>query len=292
MDNFVKAKCTGINSEFQTNCNRSIEPIVINKKQSKYFSIFIVLLILASIIICCVTLVKTSNPTDQEGACRAGVKRLDEEVNERFVNGGTVYEHLTTPPANNNKESKDYDMLMQEILRLKAQIKGTNPNKMYNIKNVRVTPPALATAGTHILTGPIVNKVLDNQVLSRYSNDNQFASPFFTKKPSFLETTQHWTYNIDGTIRNTWDKIDNKMGSCMTTNGKNVTLTKKTPDCSKWTWDSYGRLVLREKGDVVEGHNKCLVPVTVTGSTTTALGIQECNNNKIESKQLWSFNAM
>ena len=36
------------------------------------------------------------------------------------INGETVYEHLTTPPANNNKESKDYDMLMQEILRLKA----------------------------------------------------------------------------------------------------------------------------------------------------------------------------
>ena len=193
-----------------------------------------------------------------------------------------------------NNPEKNYNDLLKKIDELSAKIKKpTNDSKIVNVETKKIYPPAYRTSGTHYARGPLINKSLNGYVMARPANDENYTAPYMVKNSGFLETYQTWAYEIDGTIRSYWNSINNKLGGCLGVNGDSVFMTKKIPDCAKWTWDSNGRLVLNQSSDKIQP-TKCLVPTTNSkvATETTMIGLQECNENKIIQTQQWSFNSL
>lgn len=254
---------------------------LINKNTSTHLSIFVIGVILVAIIAIISLLIKG--------------RRVDSSVESPIP--GNNLEGFTEHLDGENNVSNDN--LFKMVQKLQAQVQGLQGNKIFNIKNVKNTPPAFQTSGTHYATGPLINKQFNDKTLSMYANGKDAAnsngsasSPYFGDIHNFLGKDQTWTYEIDGTIRSNWEKTGTGMGACLAADNKNVLLTNNNNNCSKWTYDTFGRLIQRVTGTTTGGHGKCLVPVKIVGSKKLTVGLEECPDDNIEHKQIWSFNGI
>ena len=259
--------------------NEQISVSLINKNTSNNLSIFVIGIIFVSIITILSLLIKG--------------RRVDTRL-ESPIPGNTenFVEHLENDTISN-------DNLYKIVQKLQAQVQGLQGNKIFNIKNVKNTPPAFQTSGTHYASGPLINKQFNDKTLSMYANgkdalnsNGSASSPYFGDIHNFLGKDQTWTYEIDGTIRSNWEKTGTGMGACLAADNKNVLLTNNNNNCSKWTYDTFGRLIQRVTGTTTGGHGKCLVPVKIVGSKKLTVGLEECPDDNIEHKQIWSFNGI
>lgn len=262
--------------------DEQISVSLINKNTSTHLSIFVIGIICIAIITILSLLIKG--------------RRVDSSV-EAPIPGNTegFVEHL-------DKDTISNDNLYKIVQKLQAQVQGLQGNKIFNIKHVKTTPPAFQTSGTHYASGPLINKQFNDKTLSMYANGKDAAnnngsatSPYFGDIHNFLGKDQTWTYEIDGTIRSNWEKTGTGMGACLSVNGKNVLLSNNKNNCAKWTYDTFGRLIQRVSGATTSGHGKCLVPVKIVGSgkdPKLTVGLEECPDDNIEHKQIWSFNGI
>ena len=182
---------------------------------------------------------------------------------------------------------KDYNNIKKQIQKLNAEItanKNSQPQS-YTIKHINNPIAYASPQGTYYASGPLVNKVLNNMVLDRNSSTTGDTTPVFTPATGFLDTTQIWSYEVDGTIRSKYDKVDNKLGSCIT--GKKqgdkyvVVLEGSKGNCSKWIWDSKGRLKINS--DIGQGNkNLCIVPSKINGTEKKTVILDNCSDTATE----------
>ena len=175
---------------------------------------------------------------------------------------------------------KEYNNIKKQIQKLNAEINKNSQPQSYTIKHINNPIAYASPQGTYYASGPLVNKVLNNMVLDRNSSTTGDTTPVFTPATGFLDTTQIWSYEVDGTIRSKYDKVDNKLGSCIT--GKKqgdkyvVVLEGGNGNCSKWIWDSKGRL--RINSDIGQGNkNLCIVPSQINGTEKKTVILDNCS---------------
>ena len=190
------------------------------------------------------------------------------------------------------KDSKEYKDIVKQIQKLNAEFaanKNSSPQS-YTIKHINNPIAYASPQGTYYASGPLVNKVLNNMVLDRNSSTTGDTTPVFTPATGFLDTTQIWSYEVDGTIRSKYDKVDNKLGSCIT--GKKqgdkyvIVLEGSKGNCSKWIWDSKGRLKINS--DIGQGNkNLCIVPSKINGTEKKTVILDNCSDTATEHH--WSF---
>ena len=189
-------------------------------------------------------------------------------------------------------DGNDKEEILEKIRLFSAEIdalKNSQPQS-YTIKHINNPIAYASPQGTYYASGPLVNKVLNNMVLDRNSSTTGDTTPIFTPATGFLDTTQIWSYEVDGTIRSKYDKVDNKLGSCIT--GKKqgdkyvVVLEGGNGNCSKWIWDSKGRL--RINSDIGQGSkNLCIVPSKISGTDKKTVILDTCSDTATEHH--WSF---
>jgi len=202
------------------------------------------------------------------------------------------------------------------LTKLEAQVntmKLSKPKQLVIQRKNYISQPAIAKNGKYISSGALSNGVMSNMILTRDAGQGNYIPPNMIQKPGFLKSKHIWFYDKDGTIRNKWDSVNNQMGSCLykhDTPGKcsdskyksnsacisnkkswyeTVGLTKNHSNCSSWTWDSYGRILFNKKGSSGSaGYKKCLIPLKTT-TDQIIIGVENCTDNKIADKHLWSF---
>ena len=199
--------------------------------------------------------------------------------------------------------------------KLEAQInalKSSKPRQLVIQKKNYISQPTITKNGTYISSGALSNGAMANMIMTRDASTGPLP-PHMISKPGFLKSQHTWFYDKHGSIRNKWDSVNNQMGSCLykeDTLGKcsdptykssvacignkktwyeTVGLTKNHGKCSSWTWDSYGRILFNKKGSSGNhGYKKCLIPLKTTTDQIIA-GVENCTDNKIAEKHLWSF---
>jgi len=210
-------------------------------------------------------------------------------------------EHLTT------------DDLKSKIDELSAKFNAFSkdkPKQFVSVSKNYIAPPPINPSAINLASGRLTNGT--GNILTRAGGPAEFVSPYLITPPKFTRTFHTWFYEKDGTIRNKWDSISNQNGACLykhdkpgkCTNSKYKTsglcrekggqwietigLTKnsrKNP-CASFTHDAYGRMVYQNKNH--SDNKKCMTAVK-TQSDKIIVGLDECKDNKISMKQLWSF---
>jgi hypothetical protein len=209
-------------------------------------------------------------------------------------------EHLTT------------DDLKGKIDELSAKFNAFSkdkPKQFVSVSKNYIAPPPINHSGINLSSGRLTNGT--GNILNRAGGPAEYVSPYLITPPKFTRTFHTWFYEKDGTIRNQWDSISNQNGGCLykhdkpgkCTNSKYKTaglcrekggqwietigLTKNNSKCSTFTHDAFGRMVHHNKGHS-SGTKKCMTAVK-TKSDKIIVGLDECHDNKISMKQLWSF---
>ena len=216
--------------------------------------------------------------------------------------------------CNPSVEHMDVEDRLKQIEGKLNTLAHSKPSQLVLKKTNYIAQDYKNIPGQYLASGPLINGV-GNMVVTRSASKGNYIAPYMISKPAFMKPYHIWYYNKDGTIRNKWDSINNQMGSCLyktnltNTDGKcsdskykssrecvkhkkiwyeTVGLTKNHSNCDKWSWDSYGRLTHNRKGHGGSGYKKCLIPLK-TKSKQTILGLSTCQDNNIQSKELWSF---
>jgi hypothetical protein len=197
-------------------------------------------------------------------------------------------EHMTVD------EKKEIDKIQQDYLKLKAEI-GTISNSkanIYNVKHTNITAPANRTAGTHYAYGPLISKSYIDRLVTSPPINETLSIPTLKKSTGFISPNQTWSYEIDGTIRTAYNKVSDKMGSCLTVQkNNNITLTENPASCAKWTWDAKGRLKkLQTDAGTPDAIPKCLTVTAIPG-TDPGVILDSCPDNLLYPEQIWSFST-
>ena len=249
------------------------EVLKINKYTTKSWVIGLFFIFLIAVIL---SIIAITNK-DGEASC------IKQSNKEQFTN---------TPATGPNDES--INELIQEIRAIKAtQLANRNSQpKSYTIKNI-TSPIAYAhQQGTYYAHGPLINKQFRNMVVDRSSTSMGDAPLSLVKSDGFISASQTWSYETDGTIRNKFDKVNNKLGSCLVAqkNG-NVVLGAGKGKCSTWMWDTKGKLLLtdpHDAKDTKQPKSQCLKPIKLDNGNLS-VGLDKCIDQS--SEQLWSFYA-
>lgn len=183
------------------------------------------------------------------------------------------------------------------------------PKQFVSVSKNYIAPPVINPSAINLASGKLTNGT--GNILTRSAGSAEFVSPFLINPPKFTRSFHTWFYEKDGTIRNKWDSISNQNGSCLykqdkpgtCTNSKYKTaelcrgqgsqwieslgLTKTNSKCDTFTHDAYGRLVYHNKNGSSD-KTKCISAVKTTNNKII-IGLDECEDNKISMKHLWSF---
>ena len=245
--------------------------IKVSYETSKWLSIGVVLLISLTLIIGIVAL--------SGGKQSFNEKQQDILDTENFK----VMEHMSTEDANALKNIKlQLGSLKAEIGSLKK--KPSSP--IYKVTNNKVIAPANRTSGTHYAIGPLISKKHPKEVLTCPPLTDTNATPTLQKSDGFISPDKIWSYEIDGTIRTAYNKIKDKMGSCMQVRkNNNITMTENSEQCSSWTWNAKGQLQYVQSGSNTS-QPKCLT-LSKTGNEQ-GINIDYCSNDS-SPDQVWSF---
>lgn len=195
-------------------------------------------------------------------------------------------------PTTENFSQKEEEELVNEVKALNAKLmanKNSSPTS-YTVKNI-TSPIAYAhQQGTYYAHGPLINKQFKDMVLDRSSTTMGDAPLSLIKSDGFISPTQTWSYETDGTIRNKFDKVNNKLGGCLLAqkNG-NVVLGAGKGKCSTWMWDTKGKLKLTDEPDPkskTQKKSQCLKPIKLDNGELS-VGLDNCQDQS--SEQLWTF---
>jgi|MEHZ01.3.fsa_nt_MEHZ010697488.1_5 hypothetical protein len=201
-------------------------------------------------------------------------------------------------PAVENFSQKEEEELVNEIVNEIKAIKATqlahqnSQPTSYTVKNI-TSPVAYAhQQGSYYAHGPLINKQFNGMVLDRSSTTLGDAPLSLIKSDGFISATQTWSYETDGTIRNKFDKVNNKLGSCLLAqkNG-NVVLGAGKGKCSTWMWDTKGKLKLTDEPDpksTTQKKSQCLKPIKLDNGNLS-VGLDNCQDQS--SEQLWTFHS-
>lgn len=195
--------------------------------------------------------------------------------------------------TNSELENK-IDELTKNQIKMNAKLmanKNSSPTS-YTVKNI-TSPIAYAhQQGTYYAHGPLINKQFKDMVLDRSSTTMGDAPLSLIKSDGFISPTQTWSYETDGTIRNKFDKVNNKLGGCLLAqkNG-NVVLGAGKGKCSTWMWDTKGKLKLTDEPDpksTTQKKSQCLKPIKLDNGDLS-VGLDNCQDQS--SEQLWTFHS-
>ena len=209
--------------------------------------------------------------------------------NEADIETFKVIEHLDNEQSEINKLKKVLKEMQEKINQNDASINSLNKRKNVNINRItqnRVIAPANRTSGTHYALGPLVVKSYPSEVLECPPLNDSKAIPILKPNDGFISTNKTWSYEIDGTIRTAFNKKIDSMGSCLQAlENKNLNMTENIDNCSKWTWNAKGQLMLRGG---TKGKDECLSIGNFKSGGKTIQGayVSDCNNSP---HQVWSF---